>query len=134
MQLFSAVAILASIFTVSSSPMHYFVGKRNVAGRCSLKPASGVKYTVNAEHPGLTGVYVLPRADFDKLGQASKSAMPHMVDFHSYADASCAQGSVTDCSREFDKGTIQPPQEICIALVNSNSINIVSLLEAEFYD
>jgi len=114
--LFLASAIYASSITVPGA---------GVAGQCSPSPVTQASYNATIVAPGITGVYLLPQSEYNKLVQASQAPSQTPVQFNYYIDYSCTGGNITTCNKSSGNNPLTS-EVTCVALVNAASNNSVS--------
>jgi len=90
-----------------------------VYGKCSKGKLKQVIYEVKLDK-AITGAYLLPKVEYDKVVAASKSANNTVVNFNYFNDQSCIGGSVTSCSKD-SNNTNLGNESACVALVNAGS-------------
>ncbi|RKP06167.1 hypothetical protein THASP1DRAFT_32009 [Thamnocephalis sphaerospora] len=97
----------------------------SVAGICSLKDLSQLKYTVRISPPGARHVWVMDRDNFDRLTQPrpivriNGTYTPVPVDI--YDDVSCSAVNLTTCKRDSGSASIEfagKDHRLCLAVVN----------------
>jgi len=91
-----------------------------VAGKCSSTPITTASFNATIPSPGITGVYLLPKAEYDKLTSASQAPSQTPVQFNYYIDYSCTGGAVTTCSKSTGSSKLNS-DIICVALVNAGT-------------
>jgi len=97
-----------------------------VAGDCSSSPVSQISYNATIPSPGITGVYLLPNTEYQKLVAASQAPSQTPVQFNYYIDYSCTGGGITTCSKTTGPSVLSTNDTTCVAFVNAGTNNTVT--------
>jgi len=104
-----------------------------VAGECSSAPVNTVSYNATIPTPGITGVYLLPKTEYNKLVAASQAPSQTPVQFNYYVDYSCTGGGITTCSQTTAASVLSSNDTTCVALVNAGTNGTVTgVLNVQF--
>jgi hypothetical protein len=127
MHLFSLLAFSALSF-IAADPIT--VPSFTVTGKCSPSAVTGIKFTTELEAPGVQGVYLLSKPDYDKLKATADVPSLSKVKFDYYAAFSCDKAPVQDCAQ--DSTVTQLNEVLCVAIVNSGPASMNGDLTVSF--
>lgn len=107
------------------------VPAKGAGGKCSTDPTKKASFRTTIESPGIKGVYLLPKPDYDRLVNASQSTEEQTVQFQYFIQYSCTGGSVTACQK--NTGDAELPNNVtCLAFVNEGNKSLTATFNLDF--
>lgn len=88
-----------------------------IGGQCSKSPTTFANFQAKADAPGVSGIYLLPKTEYDKLAAASNSDSSTSVFFNYYREFSCNGRNITSCSKSTGNTKLENVIN-CVAFVN----------------